>query len=311
MMHMMLAGALGMDQHAKVTNTLELDITILEQNPFMSAADLDAVGMPGSTTSCDERDMFQACRHMGEVGSGLTLLGMHNGRVRLAGVTDNGPDAIKCEDLTDAGMPGMLSTSEGRGFQLPTFSPTFMEFEVDSAFGSAVFTKITNMKTTAGTAVTGKSNDPSVYGEIYGPGCNSNEDFDAGGLDPEDLALMPGGTVYVMVEEYSPSVFFVDRASGKVLSRYVPAGVAVDAMSAHYPSYATLPGVLKGRRANRGFEGVALMGADKTTVVAMMQSPMYRGEDQSSMQMRVITMDVRRATQPARAALRGPHLSVC
>ena len=53
------------------------------------------------------------------------------------------------------------------------------------------------------------------------------------------------------------------------------------------------------------------MGADKTTVVAMMQSPMYRGEDQSSMQMRVITMDVRRATQPARAALRGPHLSVC
>ena len=58
MMHMMLAGALGMDQHAKVTNTLELDITILEQNPFMSAADLDAVGMPGSTTSCDERDMF-------------------------------------------------------------------------------------------------------------------------------------------------------------------------------------------------------------------------------------------------------------
>ena len=51
--------------------------------------------------------------------------------------------------------------------------------------------------------------------------------------------------------------------------------------------------------------------ADKTTVVAMMQSPMYRGEDQSSMQMRVITMDVRRATQPARAALRGPHLSVC
>ena len=58
---------------------------------------------------------------------------------------------------------------------------------------------------------------------------------------------------------------------GKVLKRYTPAGKQL--AGAAYPVSDNLPAILSQRRANRGFEGVAVT-KDETTAYVMTQSPL-------------------------------------
>jgi alkaline phosphatase len=93
--------------------------------------------------------------------------------------------------------------------------------------------------------------------------------FNPNGMDIEDIHTLPGGG-YILVEEYSPSVVIVN-ANGKVTRRYTPQGKTL--AGASYPVSDTLPAILSQRRANRGFEGIAVT-PDGKTAYTVMQSPL-------------------------------------
>src|SRR6185295_16897825 len=93
--------------------------------------------------------------------------------------------------------------------------------------------------------------------------------FNPDGMDVEDIHTLPGGG-FILVEEYGPSVVIVSP-TGNVLRRYIPATKTL--AGAHYTVSATLPAIFKQRRANRGFEALAISD-DGRTAYTMTQSPM-------------------------------------
>ncbi len=98
---------------------------------------------------------------------------------------------------------------------------------------------------------------------------------------PTLTARSPSAGIFILVEEYSLSVVIVSD-TGNVLKRYTPGGKTLAAVeftpgtvtaAANYSVSDRLPSVLKQRRANRGFEGIAV-SADGRTAYTGMQSPM-------------------------------------
>ncbi|MDX2286666.1 MAG: choice-of-anchor I family protein [Bacteroidia bacterium] len=85
---------------------------------------------------------------------------------------------------------------------------------------------------------------------------------DVWGIDPEGIVEAPDGT-YWICEEYGVTVWHLDE-NFQVIDRYTPYGASPDNLP--------IDSVFKKRRANRGFEGVALTPNGK--VYAFIQSPM-------------------------------------
>ena len=94
-------------------------------------------------------------------------------------------------------------------------------------------------------------------------------DPDPSGMDTEGIALLDDGTFWVG-EEYGPSLVRVG-ASGEVLARLVPEGVALK--DAPYPVRASLPALAARRHLNRGFEAVAATPSSELLYLAF-QSPL-------------------------------------
>src|SRR6185503_9903891 len=115
--------------------------------------------------------------------------------------------------------------------------------------------------------------------------------YNPSGMDIEDVHTLPGGK-FILVEEYSPSVVVVSE-TGLVLKRYTPTSKTLP--GADYPISNTLPDVLKNRRANRGFESIAV-SPDERTAYTVTQSPLgptSAGSPQrDSRIVRVLRMDV-------------------
>ncbi len=88
-------------------------------------------------------------------------------------------------------------------------------------------------------------------------------------LDPEGLVRGVAGDFWV-AEEYSPSLVHLDK-TGKVLTRYIPQGLAL--AGTDYVVAPVLPAVLTKRKSNRGFEGLALSENEKTLYMVV-QSPL-------------------------------------
>ncbi len=96
-------------------------------------------------------------------------------------------------------------------------------------------------------------------------------DFDANGLDTEALLRLSDGTFWVS-EEYAPSLVHVS-ASGEVLERLVPVGIANELAAANYPVVGVLPAILSKRKLNRGIESIAV-SPDERYIYFTMQSPL-------------------------------------
>jgi len=207
--------------------------------------------------------------------------GIGSGLQRLAGnhylsVTDRGPN---------------LDRADGnKAFPLPQFTPTIALFKAVS--DSIVPLDLIPIVNELGQAVTGIPNGPADDSTPYLTlDATTPLAFNPDGMDIEDIHELPGGG-YILVEEYGPSVVIVS-ATGEVLKRYIPAGKSVP--GAHYPVSATLPSIFKSRRANRGFEALAVSD-DGHTAYTMVQSPMgstsvgspYR----DSRVIRILRMDV-------------------
>lgn len=229
---------------------------------WAAPADRDAaltdIALSAFGTVADDRGI-----RLGSIGSGLYPAEKGN---ELWMVTDRGPN----------GQPG-----DKRTFPVPDFNPTIVRVKVK---GDRVELKERIPITTkAGGPVSGLPNLSAVTSPVSATPPAPDEvpyNFDASaplgtynqnGLDTEDIVRDGDGNFWV-VDEYRPSVVKIAK-SGKVLARYVPEGVKEELDAAGYPVHETLPATHAYRRANRGYEGLAISPDGKSIFVAL-QSPL-------------------------------------
>ena len=121
-----------------------------------------------------------------------------------------------------------------------------------------------------GTSITGLPNLPGKTGLVYADerpvDLLGNElTYDPYGTDMEGIVKGHDGT-YWMVDEYRPAIYHFSP-DGILISRYVPKGSNVSDTEVGIEA---IPAICAQRRANRGFEAVAL---DRITLYAFIQSP--------------------------------------
>ncbi|WP_116429998.1 esterase-like activity of phytase family protein [Parafrankia soli] len=212
----------------------------------------------------------------------IPLADFSNGLIRGSVDTDRGVDLGGIgSDLFPAGRPNEFWTITDRGpngqikidgknrrtFPVPGFDPAIVRVRAD---GSTIKVLDALPITTAhGRPVTGLSNINGFDETPYTWDAQTPLPFNPNGLDTEGLIRTRSGEFW-LVDEYSPSLLRVS-ARGQVLARYIPAGVSLT--GADYPVVASLPGVLGGRKINRGFEGIALAPDGRTLYLAV-QSPL-------------------------------------
>ncbi|MCK9920895.1 esterase-like activity of phytase family protein [Frankia sp. AgPm24] len=171
--------------------------------------------------------------------------------------------------ITDRGPNGQIKVDgkNRRTFPVPGFDPAILRVRVEGST-IRVLTAVA-ITTTHGKPVTGLSNIDGVDETPYTWDATTKLAFDPNGLDTEGLVRTRNGEFWV-VDEYSPSLLRISP-TGRVLARYVPAGVRLT--GADYPVIATLPAILGSRKINRGFEGITLAPDGRTLYLAV-QSPL-------------------------------------
>ena len=193
-------------------------------------------------------------------------------------IDDSGQFVIRL--LTDRGPSRKIETADGkqRVFLNPSFVPTVLVFGIsgcslDESRGESKKLKINlqsqfSLKTPRGKLITGRSNGLEGDDSIANPSGEELLAPDVNGIDPEGCALLADGTFW-LCEEYRPSVLCCE-ADGTVIKRFIPKGVKLP--SSDIQIVENLPAHYAKRRANRGFESLAL-SPDESTIWALMQSP--------------------------------------
>ena len=195
------------------------------------------------------------------IGSGLVWLG----GMEFMGITDRGPN----EDHLNAS-----GAVDGKTFPLPSFTPAMVRFTiVGNSIKPLEYIPLTTL---SGSAVTGISNEARDDVPFLNADSRAALTFNPNGLDTEALQRLPDGK-WIIAEEYSSSLAVLS-AKGQVLMRYTPRGKRLN--GAGYAVRDILPAVFENRRANRGFENLAVSG-DGKTAWAIMQSPMGATSDKA------------------------------
>lgn len=171
--------------------------------------------------------------------------------------------------LTDRGPNGLLKIDgeSRRTFLAPEFDPAILRVKLDG--GALRVLETIPIVTRSGKPVTGMPNTEGRDETPYDYSGQKKLPFNPNGLDTEGLVQTVNGEFW-LAEEYGPSLLRVDRA-GKVLKRYIPEGLKLE--GADYAVEAALPAILGKRKINRGFEGLALSGDQKTLYLGL-QSPL-------------------------------------
>lgn len=218
--------------------------------------------------------------------------------------------------MTDRGINGDYSytdpvtgvTTEGKYFPLPAFTPTIVRVKLDGA--TIVIDKVIPIVDKDGAYVTGIPNDTNDGLAYDSPtaAVGSPLAYNPNGLDTEDMQVLPNGD-FLVVDEHSPSIVVVEGTTGKVKVRYTPKGKTL--AGANYTVKDILPEIMLQRRANRGFENLAL-SSDGKTAYAVMQSPMGQKSDakydasyKNSRVVRIAKLDV---TDPVNATVTGHYV---
>ncbi|NJL81164.1 MAG: hypothetical protein HC917_24525, partial [Richelia sp. SM2_1_7] len=221
--------------------------------------------------------------------SGLYFQGLaENGNLKFVTNTDRGPNG----EATDSKRP----------FLLPSFQPEIVSFELDRSTGNISITNRTGLFREDGTTpLTGLPNlqtgvQNTAYTDEIGVDLNGNTlPNDTLGADLEGIVVAPDGS-YWMVDEYRPAIYHFDN-NGKLIDRFIPEGTATDSSQNGGTSFGTpvLPAVYAQRRANRGFEAVALEG---NKLYAFIQSAIDNPDNsddtasRSSRNLRILEFDV-------------------
>ncbi|AFZ60317.1 phytase [Anabaena sp. PCC 7938] len=222
--------------------------------------------------------------------SGLYFQGVAaNGNLKFVTHTDRGPN----------GEP----TGQNRPFLLPDFQPEIVSFELNQTTGEISITKRTGLFASDGTTpLTGLPNlqagsGNTAYTDEIGVDLNGQVlPNDPLGADVEGIVVAENGD-YWMVDEYRPAIYHFD-VNGKLLDRFIPQGTA----TAPEPDQAAgtfgtevLPAVYSQRRANRGFEAIALEG---NKLYAFIQSPIDNPDNagdttsRNSRNLRILEFDI-------------------
>ncbi len=194
-------------------------------------------------------------------------------------ITDRGPN-------NDTVQP---DKSAGTGFVVPTFSPLILKVQL---LGSSVKLLSTiAIKTKNGLGVTGL---PNIKGYDAVPtdtkGITSDALYNLAGLDAEGIVKTSKGDFWV-VDEYAPSLVQLS-ARGVVTSRYVPSGWKASPTS--FKAVKTIPEIYLKRKANRGFEALALTPDGKTLFIGL-QSPLLnptKAVGDASLATRILRFDL-------------------
>lgn len=225
--------------------------------------------------------------------SGLAFEGAEaNGSLKFMTLSDRGPNGEPTNLL-----PSVPGTE--RPFVLPAFQPQITRFTINPTTQAFTITETIGLTAADGRKLTGLPNvqagasgaayTDEVPVDLFGNRL-PNDPF---GIDSEGVVAAADGSLWV-VDEYRPAIYQFDR-TGKLLNRLIPQGTAA---AAQQPagSFGTeaLPAVYGSRRANRGFEGVALEG---TKLYAFIQSaidnPDTTGDTTSraSRNLRIVELD--------------------
>ena len=193
-------------------------------------------------------------------------------------IDDSGQFVIRL--LTDRGPSRKIETADGkqRVFLNPSFVPTVLVFGVsgcslDGNRGESKKLKINlqsqfSLQSPSSKLITGRSNGLKGDDSIANPSGEELLAPDVNGIDPEGCALLADGTFW-LCEEYRPSILCCE-ANGTVIKRFIPKGVKLPASDIQIVE--NLPPYYTKRRANRGFESLAV-SPDESTIWALMQSP--------------------------------------
>ncbi|MCA9148192.1 MAG: esterase-like activity of phytase family protein [Planctomycetales bacterium] len=218
--------------------------------------------------------------------SGLYYAGINseNGNLRFVTIPDRGPNPET--GSWDADGDGVAETV--RPFALPDYQARIVTLELDQAMGSVsvvdqmMLTRTSPDDATQTVPITGRSN---IFRDVNGTQVDEFPidlqgqplPLDPFGGDFEGIAIEPATDdiplSYWSVDEYRPAIYHFD-ASGNLIDRFIPVGTAALAGQAE-GTYGTetLPADYLKRRANRGFEALALDAANHT-LYAFIQTPL-------------------------------------
>jgi hypothetical protein len=194
-------------------------------------------------------------------------------------VTDRGPN-------NDTVQP---DKSSGTGFVVPTFSPLILKIKLNGT--SVQVLETIAIKTKNGAGTTGL---PNVKGYDAVPtdvkGITADSLYNLAGLDAEGLVKTTNGEFWI-VDEYAPSLANL-TSTGEVKSRYVPAGWKGTPKT--FKAVKSIPEIYLKRKANRGFEALALT-PDGTTLFVGLQSPLLnptKAVGDASLATRILRFDI-------------------
>jgi len=194
--------------------------------------------------------------------------------------------------LPDRGPNSWIGKPETRIFPVPDYNPALFRVRLGRSRQIEIAETVPIL-TRSGRPVTGLPDLPDGDEVPFGIDGKQRLAVDPNGIDPEGLAVDPDGTFW-LAEEYGPSLLRVS-SRGRVLARWVPKGRTRP--PADYPVIARLPAVFGRRRANRGFESLAL-SSDGTLLYSVVQSPLALPDDdtgRASRLCRLLAWDTRQA----------------
>lgn len=233
--------------------------------------------------------------------SGDILLGGFSGIVAMD--TSGSRFAI----LTDRGPNVFFRGRNEAVFAVPDFSPRILMVTIEG--DTARLTDSIPLRLPEGfiNPHTGTREITGIStGDHDGPGYTMSRErvpYDPNGVDSEGLARDPRDGSFWVADEYGPSILHA-AADGTIIQRFVPEGLNLDAPGENVVEL--LPRSFLKRKANRGFEGIAI-SPDGTRVYAIMQSALANPDKktgEASRVHRIVALD----TSTSVVTLEGVYL---
>jgi hypothetical protein len=214
--------------------------------------------------------------------------------------------------VTDRGPNGEVKVGDKKEmvFPLPKYTPRIVKMKLDANKLHVTDTIPLRLPDGYTDPVTGTreiSGLPSFDGsgeDAYSPDGKKAYGTDPNGVDTESIAFDTRDGSYWLGEEYGPSILHV-AADGTLLMRITPKGLGL-AMNG-VAVRELLPDVYKLRKANRGFEGIAI-SPDGTRLFVMVQSPLLNPDKKAGEASRNIRMAVFDTTDGDNPKLVGVYL---
>lgn len=194
-------------------------------------------------------------------------------------ITDRGPN-------NDTIQP---DKSAGTGFVVPNYSPIILKIRIN---GTAV--EILESKAVALKNGKGATGLPNLKGYDAVPtdvkGITSDALYSVAGIDSEGIVRTRNGEFWI-VDEYAPSLTRLSK-DGVIKTKYVPANWSGSTQD--FTVVKSIPDIFLKRKANRGFEALALSPDERTLFIGL-QSPLLNpttAVGNASLATRILRFDI-------------------